>query len=76
MLGFLQQQAWQNETLGREASVIARGVTKLEGQKFTMREQAVGWERGLCVWRREKARDAQGKEDLWAGGGGAEVGRR
>ena len=58
-LGFLQP-AQQNETLGREASVIARGVAKLEGQKFTAcvsRPQrrlaaGAGWKRGrgsVCV---------------------------
>lgn len=46
--------AQQNDTLGGEASVIAGGVAKLEGQKFTAcvsrrRRRLVagaGWERG------------------------------
>lgn len=65
--------------MGGEASVIAGGVAKLEGQKFTAcvsgrwRRLAAGagWERGggcVCEERRERARDARGKEGLWAGG--------
>lgn len=52
-LRFLQP-AQQKETLGGEASVIAGGVGKLEGQKFTAcvsrrrwrLAAGAGWERG------------------------------
>lgn len=84
-LGFLQP-AQQNEILGREASVIARGVAKLEGQKFTAcvsgrRRLAAGagWARGGgCVSgeRSQGARGAGGMGDVCLGSGGAEVGWR
>ena len=79
-LGFLHPER-QNETLGGEASVIAGGVAKLEGQKFKAcvsrprrgrGGRGVGEGRRLCVCeeRRERAGDARGKEDSWARGVG------
>lgn len=47
-LGFLHRER-QNETLGGEASVIAGGVAKLEGQKFT-----------ACVSRPRRGRGGRG----------------
>lgn len=65
-LGFLQP-AQQNETLGCEASVIARRVAKLEGQKFTAcvsgrRRLAVGavWARGGGCVSPERKRGNKG----------------
>lgn len=49
-LGFLHPER-QNETLGGEASVIAGGVAKLEGQKFT-----------ACVSRPRRGRGGRGEE--------------